>query len=318
MDKSQSNLGIHHGRGSWNIVSLHLQWTQLALCPCTAYEGSSHTPLPKDKHLGILPQGKAEENSYGQISQLEVHQLLSARSQVVYPVGLNGEDEPITNTLPELLSSSASVTANKHPYMRIDNPHLPWRNQNIQLCQLTRCTPSLQLDIPPKPRVSIVAEVDDLLTQAMEDASSCKSKCSPTGKVTTVEAVTSPPWRSEASPQLVNISSQTSMEEAKASLEGLPANVSPITAAYSSRSASPPADPMELQNDVNRAADHMLCLRRSTDLKRQRVIWELGVLLHQSEVDKATSVAKAKVIHSWEVLDAKVSPRGQMQLSSGC
>ena len=50
----------------------------------------------------------------------------------------------------------------------------------------------------------------------------------------------------------------------------------------------------------------MLHLKRSTDLKRQRVIWELGVLLHQSEVNEAASVAKAKVVHLWEVLDAKV------------
>ena len=42
------------------------------------YEGSNHTPLPKGKHLGILPQGKVEESPYGQISQLEVCQLLSA------------------------------------------------------------------------------------------------------------------------------------------------------------------------------------------------------------------------------------------------
>ena len=43
------------------------------------YKGSNHTPLPKDKHLGVLPQGKAEESPHGQISQLEVHQLLSTR-----------------------------------------------------------------------------------------------------------------------------------------------------------------------------------------------------------------------------------------------
>ena len=41
------------------------------------YKGSNHTPLPKGKHLGILPQGKAEESPYGQISQLKVCQLLS-------------------------------------------------------------------------------------------------------------------------------------------------------------------------------------------------------------------------------------------------
>ena len=54
------------------------------------YKGSNHTPLPKDKHLGILPQGKAKESPHGQISQLEVCWLLSARPQVVYPAGLNG------------------------------------------------------------------------------------------------------------------------------------------------------------------------------------------------------------------------------------
>ena len=42
------------------------------------YEGTNHVPLPKDKHLGILPQEKAE-SPCGQISQLEVCQLLSAR-----------------------------------------------------------------------------------------------------------------------------------------------------------------------------------------------------------------------------------------------
>ena len=42
------------------------------------YEGANHAPLLKDKHLGILPQGKVE-SPCGQISQLKVHQLLSAR-----------------------------------------------------------------------------------------------------------------------------------------------------------------------------------------------------------------------------------------------
>ena len=48
------------------------------------YEGTNHVPLPKDKHLSVLPQGKVE-SLCGQTSQLEVHQLLSARPQVVYP-----------------------------------------------------------------------------------------------------------------------------------------------------------------------------------------------------------------------------------------
>ena len=71
-------------------------------------------------------------------------------------------------------------------------------------------------------------------------------------------------------------------------------------------SASPSVDPTELGTDANMATDHMLCMKRSTDLKRQSVIWELGLLLHQSEVNKAASIDKAKVVHSWEVLDTKV------------
>ena len=74
------------------------------------YEGSSHTTLARDKHLGVLPQGKVKESPYGQISQLEVCQLLSARPQVIYPVGLNGNKEPVMTTLPEPLHNSASIT----------------------------------------------------------------------------------------------------------------------------------------------------------------------------------------------------------------
>ena len=140
----------------------------------------------------------------------------------------------------------------------------------------------------------------------MADDSSHKSEHSPIGKAATVEAVTSPPHKSEAPPLSVDTSSQASMEEVEASLEGLPANISPIAAVYSSSSASQSVDPTELQTDANIATDHMLCVKRFTDLKRQWVIWELGLLLHQSEVKEVTSIKKAKVVHSREVLDAQV------------
>ena len=54
------------GRTNWpyTLVQLH--------------EGTCHVPLPKEGHLGILPQRGAEAISCGWISQLEVHQLLVA------------------------------------------------------------------------------------------------------------------------------------------------------------------------------------------------------------------------------------------------
>ena len=145
----------------------------LAACPSSGtdwpyalaqlYESSCHAPLPKDKHLGILPQGKAEETSCGWISQLHIHQLLSTSPQVVYPTGLNGQDEPIITTLPELLSSSISVITSKHLYLEINIP--PMEESD------TRALPIDEASIiqttnpgrsPPKLEGSMATEVNDL------------------------------------------------------------------------------------------------------------------------------------------------------------
>ena len=50
-------------------------------------EDTCHMPLPKEGHLGILPQGGAEMTASRRISQLEVCQLLISGLQVAYPVG---------------------------------------------------------------------------------------------------------------------------------------------------------------------------------------------------------------------------------------
>ena len=77
------------------------------------HEGTHHAPLPKDGHLGILPQKGAEATHYGQISQLEVCQLPANSPQVIYPIGLNRQDKPIITLLPEPLASGISLMAGK-------------------------------------------------------------------------------------------------------------------------------------------------------------------------------------------------------------
>ena len=162
------------------------------------YEGSGHAPLPKGKHLGILPQGKVEETSCRQISQLNVHQLLSAGPQVVYPSGLNGHDEPIITTLSEPLSSGVSIIASKHPYLEIDIPPKGESDTKVlpigeaSIIQTTNPHKS-----PPNLEGSMTAEVNHLLDQAITEASSGKSKQSSLEKITTVAVTTSPPQKSE-------------------------------------------------------------------------------------------------------------------------
>ena len=126
------------------------------------------------------------------------------------------------------------------------------------------------------------------------------------GEVAGTEADMSLPHKAEVPALPLDTSSQASVEEGEASLESNPINVSPTMAAYSSCSESPAADLMELQEDANLAANHMLSVQRSTDLRRQWVVWELGVLLHWNEAEEAVANKRARVHHSQEVLNAKV------------
>ena len=100
-------------------------------------------PLPKEGHLGMgLPQRGVEVAHCGWISQLEVYQLLVTGPQVVYPVGLNGHNKPIINSLPELLASGINLTTGKSMYLGIDIPSPP--------------VEELDLKIPPLGKVSTI------------------------------------------------------------------------------------------------------------------------------------------------------------------
>ena len=265
------------------------------------YEGSNHTPLPKDKHIGILPERKVEETPYGLISQLKVHQLLYARPRVIYLVGLNGGDQPVTITLPELLHSSSSITTNEHPHMGIDIPLLSPEEPECTTLPLGGVHPIPAIATPKtpwKPRITLRAEVDALLKQGMVDDSSHKSKHSATEKAAAADAVISLSHKAEVSAPPIDTSSQASVEEGEASLESNPVNVSPTAATYSSCSGSPMVDLTELQMDANLAVDHMLSVKRSMDLKRQQITWELGLQLCQNEANEAAANERAKILCS--------------------
>ena len=74
------------------------------------HKDTHYAPLPKEGHLGILPQGGAEMTACGRISQLEVCQLLISGLQVTYPVELNGHEDSIITSLPESLANGISLT----------------------------------------------------------------------------------------------------------------------------------------------------------------------------------------------------------------
>ena len=90
------------------------------------------------------------------------------------------------------------------------------------------------------------------------------------------------------------------------SQESNPINVYSPIAAGSNCSDSPMVDLMELQADANLAANHMLSIKRSSDLERQWAIQDFKASLCQQEAKEAMANERAKIVHSRKDLNAKV------------
>ena len=270
------------------------------------YEGPCHAPLPKDKHLGILPQGKVEETPCGQITQLKVCQLLASSPQVVYPIGLKGHDEPIITTLPELLDSGISLITSKHIYLGIAIPLPPVEEPGQKILPLGK-VPTILITSPckspPKSEGSMTTEVSNLLSQAVLEASSFESKHSSLRRPISAAVPTTPPQKPEGPLQAVNTSSQVSIEEAEASLQDLITSISPTAAIAEAEVLVPPVDLAELWTNANRALNDLLNTKGSIDIWRQRAVWELGIILCQNKSQVAASITEVKVICSQVTLD---------------
>ena len=102
----------------------------------------------------------------------------------------------------------------------------------------------------------------------------------------------------------VDTSSQASIKEEEASLEDIPASISPIAAVSRTGSISPPEDIMELRTSANKALNDLLTTKASIDAHRWRAIWELNVALCQSESKSAASIKEAKAACSQVTLNA--------------
>ena len=272
------------------------------------YEDTNHVPLPKDKHLSILAQGKVE-SPCGQISQLEVCQLLSARLQVIYLVGLNGGDWSVTINLPEPLYGGSSFTTNEHLYMKIDIPSPILEEQDGANPPLGRGHTTQAIDMPKtpwKPRITLMAEVGELLTQGMTEDYDHEPEHSTMEKEPATKADISPPPKTEVPSLPLDTSSQASVPEGEASIESNPIHNSPTAVANSSCSDSPTMDFPELQANAHLAINHMLSIKRSLELERQQVIWDFEALLCQWEVEAAATNERAKIVHLRKDLQARV------------
>ena len=65
-------------------------------------------------------------------------------------------------------------------------------------------------------------------------------------------------------------------------------------------------DLSELQADAHLAINHMLLIKRSSDLERQWAIWDFEASLHQREAEAAATNERAKIVHLRKDLKARV------------
>ena len=140
----------------------------------------------------------------------------------------------------------------------------------------------------------------------MTDNYNHESEHSAMGEEAATGADLPPPQKAEVPTPPLDTSLQGSVEEVDTSLESNPINVYPPTATCSSCSDSPMVDLTEFQEDANLAANYMLSVKRSSDLKRQWEIWNFRASLCQQEAEEAPAYKRAKIIHSRKNLDTKV------------
>ena len=208
-----------------------------------------HAPLPKEGHLGILPEGGTNSTACGRISQLEVHQLLVSGLQVTYPVELNGCEDPIITSLPESLANGINLTGGRSIYLEVDIPQPmaeepDWKASSPGRCSsILMASPLKTTPLKLEREVSMTMEVRSLLSRAMLDTFGHMLGNSTPKRPNPVVILTPPPHKLRDLSGPMDTSSQVSalddVEMAEASLEEVPTTISPIAKTPGSRSGTP-------------------------------------------------------------------------------
>ena len=174
-----------------------------------------HVPLPKERHLSIQVMGGTCSTACGRVSQLQVHQLLSSGSKVVYLAGLNGCEVPLIASPPESMAKGVNQLGGKPIYLKVYIPQSNTVGSELKAPPLSGCPPSILIASPVRPplpkaegEVSMTMEVRELLFWVGLDTSEHASGSSTPKRQELVVLVTPFPTKLEDFPKPVNTSSQ--------------------------------------------------------------------------------------------------------------
>ena len=270
--------------------------------------GDTHqVPLPKEGHLSILAKEHTSHVPYGRIQQLEVYQLLSSGSQVVYPEGLNGCQVPVITHLPESLSQGVTMLKGESTFPQRCKSLRPLPKV-VVWALLLLTAPSRSIPLKAEGQISMTMEVSKLLSWAALDTSGIASRISTPKRPGSLALATLLPLKLEDSTRLVDTSLQVSapedMEMDKPTLEEIHISPPPVVNTLRPSGEAPSVNVAQLQEEANKALDYLLAARSSLDARWRRHISDFSMALHQieSETTKAINEARALcVCTTWDV-----------------
>ena len=283
-------------------------------CPCALVwlNGDAHcAPLPKEGHLSTQVAGGTGSATCRRVSQLQVHQLLSLGSQIVYPVGLNGCEVPVITSPPKPMAIGVNLLSGKPIYLKVDIPQSNTEGPELKALTLGSHSPSISIASPAKGgrRVSITMEVRELLSQVGLDISGCASGNSTPKRLEPIVLVTLLPTKPEDFPWPVDTSSQVSApddaEMEDASLEEIPTASSPTAEASGPSGDAPPPDVAYLWEEANKAPGDLLAIKSSIDAHWQKLILEVGMALCENDSETTESIKEAKIICTHAIQQTK-------------
>ena len=167
-----------------------------------------HEPLPRKGHLRILAEVSTSSVVCGRINQLEVCQLLSSGSQVIYLAGINGCEFSVITSLPKSLAKGATMLRGKPIYLPVDIPKSTTKGQEPKALSLGSHSIPILTTSPiraPLPKVegqvNMTTEVRELLSWVVLDTSGHASGSSTPKRLKPMVLVTSlPPPNQKISP----------------------------------------------------------------------------------------------------------------------
>ena len=273
-----------------------------------------HVPLPIEGHLSIMMEGNTSNAPCRRIHQLEVHQLLSSGSWVVYPEGLNGCQVLVIMSLPELLSSGMTLLEGKPTLLQMDLSQSSTKGQEFKGQSLgTGLSPpsaaSLNRALPPKAegQISMTMEVSKLLSRAVLDISGLASGSSTPKRPGPLALATTLPLKPENSAKPLDTSSQVSapddVEMDDPTLEEIHATPSPQVETPGPSSEAPSFNVTQLQEEANKALGCLLATRSSTDAHWRKQASDFGMSLCQNEFGTTKAIKEAKALCAHTIWD---------------